>query len=256
MNGLKDINSKMKKVALITGAAQGIGLETAKILGKKGYSVVLADIQSTQAIANALSSEGIEAHAQYLDLKDGRTFDAIIKFIENEFGHLDVLVNNAAILVDMGKNPSDLEEKEFRNIMEVNYLGPFFLTQKLVPLLKKSKAGRIVNLSTQVAQLAQLSDMNSPIKDDICAGYQSSKIGVQAMTVLYAKELEPFGIKVNSCCPGWVDSAMNTDELPEYGEGARPKTPIEGADTPVWLATLEKDGPTAGFFTDRKKIDW
>ena len=76
------------------------------------------------------------------------------------------------------------------------------------------------------------------------------------MTVLYAKELEPFGIKVNSCCPGWVDSGMNTEELPDYGEDARPKTPREGADTAVWLATLDEDGPTAGFFTDRKPIDW
>ena len=245
-----------KKVALITGAAQGIGFETARLLGKQGYSVVLADVQDASAKANDLKREGIDAYAINLDLANGDTFSPLVDFVNNEFGHLDALVNNAAILVDMGKHPSDLSEEEYRKIMQINYIGPFLLTKKLVPLLKKSKAGRVVNLASQVAQLAQLSDMDSPLKDDICAGYQSSKIGVQAMTVLYAKELEPFGIKVNSCCPGWVDSGMNTDELPDYGEDARPKTTAEGADTSVWLATINSDGPTAGFFTDRKKIDW
>lgn len=245
-----------KKVALITGAHQGIGFETARLLGLKGYSVIMADIQNSSEKANSLQNLGIDAYSVMLDLANKKTFTNISELLDSTFDKLDVLVNNAAILIDMGKHPSGLSEDEFRKIMEVNYIGPFLLTKHLVPYLKKSEAGRIVNLSTQVAQLAQLSDMNSPLKDDICAGYQSSKIGVQAMTVLFAKELEPHNIKVNSCCPGWVDSAMNTDELPEYGDNARPKTPAEGADTSVWLATLDEDGPTAGFFTDRKRIDW
>ncbi|NLR91372.1 SDR family NAD(P)-dependent oxidoreductase [Flammeovirga agarivorans] len=246
----------MKKVALITGAAQGIGFETARLLGEKGYAVILADVQDASSKVEELEGKGIEAKAISFDLGDSTTFHQVVEFMDKHFGRLDVLVNNAAMLVDMGKHPSDLSEELFRKVMEVNYIGPFLFTQKLVPLLKKSEAGRIVNLSTQVAQLAQLSDMNSPLRDDICAAYQSSKIGVNAMTVLFAKELEEFGIKVNSCCPGWVDSAMNTDELPDYGDEARPKTPVEGADTSVWLATLPQDGPTAGFFTDREKINW
>ena len=246
----------MNKIALITGAYQGIGFETAKQLGKKGFKVILADIQNCDEKAEELSHSGIEAFGQYLDLADSSTFNAVVNFIEKNFQKLDVLVNNAAILVDMGKHLTDLTEDQFRRIMEVNYIGPMLLTRELIPLLKKSEEGRIVNLSTQVAQLEQLSDMNSPLKEDICAGYQSSKIGVQAMTVLFAKELEPFGIKVNSCCPGWVDSAMNTDELPDYGDEARPKTVAEGADTSVWLATLDENGPTAGFFTDRNRIPW
>ncbi len=247
---------EQRKVALITGAYQGIGFETARLLGQKGYAVILADIQDADEKANFLKNEGIDAYSVRLDLADKNTFKNITDLLDSQFGKLDALVNNAAILIDMGKHLSDLSEETFRKIMEVNYIGPMLLTKELIPYLKKSEAGRIVNLSTQVAQLAQLSDMDSPLKDDICAGYQSSKIGVQAMTVLYAKELEEFGIKVNSCCPGWVDSAMNTDELPDYGDEARPKTPAEGADTSVWLATLAEDGPTAGFFTDRKRIDW
>ena len=246
----------MKKVALITGAYQGIGLETARQLGQKGYTVLMADVQDCTEKAKDLKKEGIDARSFFLDLADAKTFSPITKVVEEEFGQLHVLVNNAAILIDMGKHPSDLTEKLFRKVMEVNYIGPFLLTQKLVPLLKKSQEGRIVNLSTQVAQLEQLSNMDSPLREDICAAYQSSKIGVNAMTVLYAKELEPFGIKVNSCCPGWVDSGMNTDELPDYGDEARPKTVEEGADTPVWLATLNIEEPTAGFFTDRERIDW
>lgn len=246
----------MDKVALITGVYQGIGFETAKQLGQKGFKVILADIQNCQSKVNELKKEEIDAYGHHLDLAQGTTFDTLVSFIDSKFGKLDVLVNNAAILIDMGKHLSDLTEGEFRRIMEVNYIGPLLLTRKLIPLLKKSEEGRIVNLSTQVAQLEQLSDMESPLRDDICAGYQSSKIGVQAMTVLFAKELEPFGIKVNSCCPGWVDSAMNTDELPDYGDEARPKTVSEGADTSVWLATLKEDGPTAGFFTDRQRINW
>ena len=244
------------KVALITGAAQGIGFETARLLGEQGYEVIIADIQDGTVQVAELSAKGIKAHFIHFDLADTSTFQPVVEMIEKQFGKLDVLINNAAMLVDMGKHPSDLTEELFRKVMEVNYIGPFLLTQKLVPLIKKSAAGRIVNLSTQVAQLVQLSDMNSPLREDICAAYQSSKVGVNSMTVLYAKELEPFGIKVNSCCPGWVDSAMNTDELPDYGDEARPKTPAEGADTSVWLATLDATGPTAGFFTDREKIDW
>lgn len=208
----------MKKVALITGVDQGIGLA------------------------------------------DSDSFTPVVDMIEEQYGKLDVLINNAAILIDMGKHPSDLTENEFRQVLEVKYIGPFLLTQRLVSLLKKSEAGRIVNMASQVAQLAQLSDMDSPLREDIYAAYQSSKVGVNAMTVLYAKELEPCGIKVNACCPGWVDSGMNVDELPVYtdedGNETRPKTAEEGADTPVWLATLPADGPTGGFFTDRTRIDW
>ncbi|WP_317618132.1 SDR family NAD(P)-dependent oxidoreductase [Flammeovirga kamogawensis] len=221
------------------------------------YTVILADVQSNVVEkAEELQKQDIDAYPFQFDLADTSTFQPLVEFISKEFRKLDALINNAAMLVDMGKHPSDLSEELFRKVMEVNYIGPFLLTQKLVPLLKKSEAGRIVNLSNQVAQLKQLSDMNSPLREDICSAYQSSKIGVNAMTVLYAKELEEFGIKVNSCCPGWVDSAMNTEELPDYGEGARPKTLSEGADTSVWLATLSEDGPTAGFYTDRERIDW
>jgi len=246
----------MTKVALVTGAYQGIGLATSELLMEQGYHVILADIQNCSEKAIHFESLGHRAIAIQIDLADPTQFRAIAEKIEEKFGKLDILVNNAAILPDMGKHPSGLNEDLFRKVLEVNHIGPFLLTRALTPLLKKSQAARIVNVSSQVAQLAQLSNMASPIKDDICAAYQTSKVGVNAMTVLFAKELEPFGIKVNSCCPGWVDSGMNLDDLPDYGDEIRPKTPREGADTSVWLATLDDKGPTAGFFTDRQKIEW
>ncbi|MCL9775668.1 SDR family NAD(P)-dependent oxidoreductase [Vibrio methylphosphonaticus] len=245
------------KVAMITGAYQGIGYATCELLLAKGYAVVMADIQDCSEKAAQFRQSGHHAIAVDLNLADSTTFTAAYNVIQSKFGQLDVLVNNAAILKDFGIGPIELQEQMLRDVLEINQIGPFLLTQSLVPLLKKSKAPRIVNLATQVAQLEQLSDMNSPLKDDICAAYQMSKVGVNANTVLFAKALEPFNGKVNSCCPGWVETDMNLDDLPDYGEAQeRPKTVKEGADTPAWLATLDENGPTAGFFTDRQRINW
>jgi NAD(P)-dependent dehydrogenase (short-subunit alcohol dehydrogenase family) len=245
------------KVAMVTGAYQGIGLATCELLMEQGYAVVMADIQDCSEKAKTYREQGYEVTSVVLNLADTNTFSAVYQTIEEAYGHLDALINNAAILKDFGIGPIELQEEMLREVLEINQIGPFLLTQKLIPLLKKSPAPRIVNLSTQVAQLAQLSDMDSPLKDDICSAYQMSKIGVNANTVLFAKALEPFAGKVNSCCPGWVETDMNLDDLPDYGDSqARPKTVREGADTSVWLATLTEEGPTAGFFTDRQRIEW
>ncbi|MGR5176719.1 SDR family NAD(P)-dependent oxidoreductase [Vibrio parahaemolyticus] len=246
----------MQKIALVTGAFQGIGLATSELLMEQGFHVIMADIQSCAALANDFRHKGYLASHLKIDLAMSSMFPAIANKIEEQFGRLDVLVNNASILVDFGLHPSLIDEDTYRRVIEVNQIGPFLLTRALTPLLKKSDNARIVNVSSQAAQLSQLSDMASPIKDDICAAYQSSKIGVNANTVLFAKELEPYGIKVNSYCPGWVDSGMNLDELPDYGDNIKLKSPKEGADTAIWLATLDENGPTAGFFSERSRIRW
>ncbi|WP_112480767.1 SDR family NAD(P)-dependent oxidoreductase [Vibrio variabilis] len=246
----------MHKIALVTGAFQGIGLATSEMLMEQGFHVIMADIQSCSALANEFRHKGYLASHVKIDLAMSSMFPAIANKIDDEFGRLDVLVNNASILADFGKHPSLIDEDTYRRVIEVNQIGPFLLTRALTPLLKKSTGARVVNVSSQAAQLSQLANMHSPWRDDVCAAYQSSKIGVNANTVLFAKELESFGIKVNSYCPGWVDSGMNLDELPEYGDNVKLKTPREGADTAIWLATLEDDGPTAGFFTEREAISW
>lgn len=246
----------MQKIALVTGAFQGIGLATSELLMEQGFHVIMADIQSCASLANDFRQKGYLASHLKIDLAMSSMFPAIANKIEEQFGRLDVLVNNASILVDFGLHPSLIDEDTYRRVIEVNQIGPFLLTRALTPLLKKSDNARIVNVSSQAAQLSQLSDMASPIKNDICAAYQSSKIGVNANTVLFAKELEPYGIKVNSYCPGWVDSGMNLDELPDYGDNIKLKSPKEGADTAIWLATLDENGPTAGFFSERNRIRW
>ncbi len=246
----------MKKVALVTGAYQGIGRATCELLMAQDFHVIMADIQSCEYLAADYRAQGFSVTNMRLDLAKSSIFPAIANSIEQQFGKLDVLINNAAIFPDMGQHPSDLAEAVYRHVLEVNQIGPFLLTKTLVPLLKKSQSARIVNVSNQVAQMVQLSDMNSPLKEDVCAAYQASKIGVNGNTLLFAKELEPFGIKVNSYCPGWVDTGMNLEELPDYGDNARLKTPHQGADTAIWLATLDVEGPTASFFTDRDTINW
>ena len=247
-------------VALVTGANRGIGLQTATQLAGQGYHVLIGarKLEAGEAAAATIRSGGQEATAIQLDVSDRSSIEAAAARVENEFGQLDVLVNNAALLLDIGQQPTEVTEEDLRSTFEVNFFGPFFLTQRLAPLLSRSPIGRVVNMSTTVASLNQLADPNSPARDDICPAYQTSKAALNALTLVFAKQFTDTDtrVKVNSCCPGWVLTDMGEEDLPEYGEGVRPKTPVEGADTPVWLATLPKDGPTGGFFADRKPRAW
>ena len=247
-----------KSVALVTGANRGLGFEISRQLGKQGMTVLIGarNIQKGEAAAEKLCNEGLDTQFIQLDVTDGDSIQQVAESIQKRFGKLDVLVNNAAILADLGVQPSELEESTLRNTFEVNFFGPYLLTQALTPLLKQSGQGRVVNLATQVATLHQLADPESPLKDDICPAYQASKIGLNALTVLFAKELSDLNIKVNSVCPGWVMTDMGHEDLPDYGDAARPLSPEEAADTPVWLATLPADGPTGGFFNARQPITW
>jgi NAD(P)-dependent dehydrogenase (short-subunit alcohol dehydrogenase family) len=179
-----------------------------------------------------------------------------VETIRSEFGKLDVLVNNAAVLLDIGVQPSDVKEEVLRSTFEVNFFGPYRLTQQLVPLIRKSSRGRIVNLATQVASLNQLADPDSPLKDDICPAYQASKTALNAMTLVFAKELRDFGIKVNSVCPGWVMTDMGHDDLPDYGDAVRPMSPREAVEKLIWLTELPDDGPTGGFFSEGEPVSW
>jgi NAD(P)-dependent dehydrogenase (short-subunit alcohol dehydrogenase family) len=129
------------------------------------------------------------------------------------------------------------------------------LTRALAPLLKAS-AGRVLNMATQVARLSQLADPESPLKDDICPAYQASKVALNAMTVLFAKEFRDSGAKVNSVCPGWVLTDMGHEDLPDYGDAAHAMTPAEAVAAYLWLLGPDDDVPTAGFFTGREQVDW
>ena len=247
-----------RKVALVTGANRGLGFEISRQLGQKGMTVLMGarDSEKGEQAAKMLRGEEFDTRAIALDVVDSASITSAVAAIRSEFGKLDVLVNNAAVLLDIGVQPSDVKEDVLRSTLEVNFFGPYRLTQQLVPLLKKSSRGRIVNLATQVAALNQLADPESPLKDDICPAYQASKTAVNGMTLVFAKELRESGIKVNSVCPGWVMTDMGHEDLPDYGDAVRPMSAREAVEKLIWLMELPEDGPTGGFFSEGEPVPW
>jgi NAD(P)-dependent dehydrogenase (short-subunit alcohol dehydrogenase family) len=241
--------SKANRVALITGANKGIGLEIARQLGRKEITVFIGarDDKRGQESANHLRDEGIDARFVQLDVTDQVAIDAAAEDIEREFGRLDILVNNAAIFIDDGP-PSKLSIDALRRTYDTNFFGQFAVLKGMLPLLRKSEAGRIVNMSSRLGSLAQTGDPNFEFADANLLAYNSSKTALNAMTVQFANELRGTPIKINSACPGYVATDMNN-----HG-GYR--TVEQGAKIAVELATLPADGPTGGFFNEDGAIPW
>jgi len=246
------------KIAMVTGANRGLGFEISRQLGLKGMTVLMGarDSEKGEKAAVVLRGEDLDTRAIALDVTNPASITSAVDAIRSDFGRLDVLVNNAAVLQDIGVQPSALGEDVLRSTFEVNFFGPYRLTQQLLPLLKKSNQGRIVNLGTQVAALNQLADPESPLKDDICPAYQASKNALNVMTLVFAKELRESGIKVNSVCPGWVMTDMGHEDLPDYGDAVRPMSAREAVEKLIWLMTLPEDGPTGGFFSEGELVPW
>jgi len=239
-----------KKIALITGANKGIGYEIARQLGKRGYLVLVGsrDKKRGQSATDRLRAEGIDAYLQILDVTHHPSLVRAHDFIRNEYGRLDVLVNNAGVVHDKVLKPSEIPLDTVREAFEPNFFGTIAVTQALLPLLRKSEAGRIVNLSSSLGSLTTLSDPTAFEGEFRLLGYGASKAALNMFTVQLAHELRNTSIKVNSAHPGWIKTDMGGAEAPGTVE--------EGADTPVWLATLPADGPTGGFFSERKPMLW
>jgi NAD(P)-dependent dehydrogenase (short-subunit alcohol dehydrogenase family) len=235
------------KVALITGANKGIGLETARQLAAQGYRVLVGARQAAEGEA-AAASMGAQAQFLHIDMTNPATFQAAAEWIERQIGRLDVLVNNAGIGPDNGMAPSAAPIAWIRDSFATNVFGLVELTQVLLPLLKKSPAGRIVNVSSVLGSLTVNSDPNTDLGPWRSFGYNGSKAAVNMFTVTLAHELKDTKIKVNSAHPGWVKT--------ELGGEAAPLEVSEGAETSVWLATLEEDGPTGGFFHKKDRLPW
>ena len=237
----------MKRIALVTGANKGIGFETARQLLALGYTVLVGarDGEKGEAAAETL---GPGAHFVHLDMSRSETFAAVSQIIESEFGGLDVLVNNAGIGVDWGVPPSEVSVDQLRETFETNVFGVIALTQAILRLLKKSEAGRIVNLTSNIGSLTNQSSSRE-LKDYAgAAAYCSSKSALNMFTVLLAKELRETNIKVNSAHPGWVQTDMGGEQAPMKIE--------DGARTSVFLATLPDDGPSGKFFHMEKELPW
>jgi NAD(P)-dependent dehydrogenase (short-subunit alcohol dehydrogenase family) len=240
----------MAKVALITGANKGIGLETARQLGKLGYVVYVGsrDASRGEQAVTSLRAEGIDAHLAIVDMADVDTFAPVAEQIEREQGHLDALVNNAGVILDFGESAVDVDINKVRETFEINVFSQMELTQKLIPLLKKSPAGRVVNLSSILGSLTLNSDPKSPIGEWRALGYNASKAALNAYSAILAFHLRDTAIKVNSAHPGWVKTDLGgPDALMEVEDGAK---------TSVWLATLPEDGPTGGYFHMQDRLPW
>lgn len=234
------------RIALVSGANRGIGLEIVKQLARRGIMAAVGsrDLAKGRAAAESLKSEGLEVPVVALDVVDEESCRAAVAEVVGMFGRLDILVNNAGVLADgpdahtasVLTAPVDRVIETFR----VNTVGALMLCKAAVPVMQKNGYGRIVNLSSG---LGQLSDMGSG-----WPAYRMSKAALNALTRTLAAELKGTPIKVNSMCPGWVKTDMG-------GPNAERSVDV-GAETAVWLATLEADGPTGGFFRDRKPIAW
>jgi NAD(P)-dependent dehydrogenase (short-subunit alcohol dehydrogenase family) len=234
-----------KKIALVTGGNKGIGLEVARQLGKAGYLVLLAarDVAKARAAADTLAKEKLDVRPVELDVTKDAQRQAVAAFIEKEFGHLDVLVNNAGINLEPMRSGADV----FRETYETNVIAPNELTQVLLPLLKKSEAGRIVNQSSIIGSLATIS---SDEQAAAWAGpaYASSKAALNMLTVLQATRLKGTNVKVNSAHPGWVKTDLGGDNAP--------MDVVTGAKTAVALAQLGADGPSGKFFHQGDALPW
>ncbi|WP_375506129.1 SDR family oxidoreductase [uncultured Nostoc sp.] len=239
------------KVALITGANKGIGYEIARQLGSRGATVLVAarDIKRGEEAANKLRSNQIDARSVQLDVTDQKTIDSAAKQIESEFRKLDILVNNAGILSDGDRlSPSQVDIETLRHTYETNVFGVFAVTKTMLPLLKKSTAGRIVNISSGLGSITQNSDPNYEFANSKPLAYNSSKTAVNAITVLLAAELKDTAIKINAADPGFTATDINQNQ------GYR--TVEQGAIAAVRLATLPDDGSSGGFFDEDGVVPW
>jgi NAD(P)-dependent dehydrogenase (short-subunit alcohol dehydrogenase family) len=246
------MSAETKKVALITGGNKGIGLETARQLGKLGILVLVGarDLAKGQAAVAELKKDGVDARAVKLDVDNAADYAEIAKLIEKDYGVLDILINNAGIMEDgrKGNETSKTSQDLLRKTFNTNFFAVVGLTQALLPLLHKSIGGRIVNLSSILGSLTLHATPGSPIYDAKTFAYDASKSALNSFTIHLAHELQGTNIKVNSAHPGWVKTEMG-------GEGAMLEIE-DGAKTSVALATLPDDGPTGAYIHLGEALPW
>lgn len=231
-----------KRVALVTGANRGIGLEVSRQLAAKGLHVVLTgrDRDQIESAADQLRRENLDVSAAAMDVTDEEGVDDCARTVRERLGSIDVLVNNAAVLVAEDASALETTLEEFRTTFEANVFGAVSVCRAFVPSMVTNRYGRVVNVSSAAGQLSSMSTY--------APAYSISKAALNAFTVQLAAELKGTGVLVNSVNPGWVRTRMG-------GRGA-PRTVAQGADTIVWAATLPANGPTGGFFSERQRIDW
>jgi NAD(P)-dependent dehydrogenase (short-subunit alcohol dehydrogenase family) len=239
-----------KQQALVTGANKGIGLAIARGLAKAGMSVWIGarDRERGEKAVAQLKDEGLDVQLLEIDVADEASVLQAAAKLSGEIGVLHVLINNAGILVDRTSPPSQLQMKDIKATFEVNLFGPIRVTQAFVPLLKAAGNARIVMMGSGVGSLTLITDPTSIFSSVNFLDYTASKVALNAVTVSFAKELEPFGIKVNAVEPGHVRTDIN--------DNTGVVTPDEGAATALNMALVGNDGPTGGFFGSHGHQPW
>lgn len=241
-----------KKVALITGGNRGIGLQTALDLGREGVTIVIGvrDVAKASDALAEIRRAGVEVEAIEYDAARPETDRSVAAHLEARYGRLDILINNAGISKEplFGNDSSTVGSDVLRETFDVNFFAVVRLTQTLLPLLRRSEAGRIVNLSSILGSLTVHSAPSSPISQAKSLGYNASKSALNAFTVHLANELAGTKIKVNSAHPGWVQT--------DLGGPNAPVAVRDSAKTSVRLALLGAEGPTGAFFHEQDALPW
>ncbi len=231
----------MDKIALISGANRGIGLETGKQLLELGWNVVFTarNMHEGRPLINKLREKWKSAWFHQLDVTDEQSISDMAEYVEDTCGRLDVLINNAGIMIEENHKIMNVELDDLHKTMATNLYGPLMLTRTMLPFFKDSKDARVINVSSRMGQLSGMEGGH--------AAYRISKAALNALTIVMAKELEDDGIRVNTICPGWVRTDMGGPDANKSIE--------EGADTAVWLATADKI-ENGKFYADREVIPW
>ena len=239
-----------KKHALVTGANKGIGLAIARGLAEAGMTVwmgVRDRKRGDQAITHLLS-DGLDVRLLEIDVADDASVQRAADTLAATTPSLDVLINNAGIILGVTTPPSEVCFSDMKAVFEVNFFGPIRVTQAFLPLLKASQAARIVMMSSGVGSLTLITDPTSIYSSVNLLAYTSSKVALNAATVSFAKELAPLGIKVNAVEPGHVQTDLNGN--------SGVLTPEEGAATAIRMALIDDTGPTGGFFGSHGRQPW
>lgn len=230
----------MSRVVLVTGSNRGIGLELVNQLSQRGFEVIMTARNEDAGKAAAAGFNRDNIHVHQLDLTSDESISQLKSWIENKFGRLDILINNAAINYDTWNKAESADMANVRETFDTNLFGTWSVCIAMIPLIKKSSSGRIVNVSSGAGSL------NEMIAE--APGYSFSKAALNGLTIQLARELKMDKILVNSVCPGWVKT--------ELGGIMAPRTVEEGAESILQTALLEDGGPTGGFFRDGEKLDW
>ncbi|HLY43446.1 MAG TPA: SDR family oxidoreductase [Terracidiphilus sp.] len=247
-----------QKIAFITGGNRGLGFQTALDLKESGVKVVIGsrDAAQGEAALKRLRAAGVDADSLKFDVTNPADHKAAYDYFNSKYGHLDILINNAGVAAGPfgdGKpgpehSTAGVSMDVLHRVFETNFFAPVALTRTLLPLIKKSPEGRIVNLSSILGSLTLQADPKSPIYHAKSFAYDASKTALNAFTVHLAYELRDTNIKVNSAHPGWVKTDMG-------GQNA-PMDISEGGKTSAALATLSADGPSGGYFHLGKALPW